>query len=290
MASQEFENLMAYMAANPTPKLGLAERREQMDAFGRRAKLPEGMVVETPTGTPVPARLLTPTNAVEGLVIFAHGGGFTLGSIDSHAHVAAWLGEAARRAVLIFQYRLAPEHPFPAAIHDYNAIYRWVLEQGCPSGGIALAGDSAGANLSLSVAVNGDLPLPGALAMLSPSLDLAAYLELDPAEIADTSVDAGSIAEGFRDYIGAVSAEDPRVSPSRGDLVGLPPVFVQLARDEVFAADALAFAERAKVAGGQVEVDVWSEMVHDWHWFAPRLPEAKEALDRAGGFIARHLA
>ena len=126
--------------------------------------------------------------------------------------------------------------------------------------------------------------------MLSPSLDLAAYLALDPAKISDTTVEAGSIADGFRDYIGPVSAEDPRISPNRGELAGFPPLFIQLAQDEVFAPDALAFAERARLAGGPVEVDVWPEMVHDWHWYAPRLPEAKQAIERAGAFIARHLA
>jgi acetyl esterase/lipase len=237
----------------------------------------------------VRARLLTPADAADGLVIFAHGGGFTLGSIESHAHVAAWLGEASRRAVLIFEYRLAPEHPFPAAIDDYSAIYRWALERGCPPGAVAFAGDSAGANLSLSVVVNEGLPQPGAVAMLSPSLDLAAYLALDPTKIDDTTVDAGSIADGFRDYIGTVSAKDPRVSPNRVELARCPPLFIQLAQDEVFAPDALAFAERARAAGTQVEVDVWPEMVHDWHWYAPRLPVAKQALERAGAFIARHL-
>ncbi|WEK46276.1 MAG: alpha/beta hydrolase [Candidatus Andeanibacterium colombiense] len=290
MASEEFQKLAAYMAANPMPELGNAEMREQMDAFGRRAKLPAGMIAETPSDTPVPARLLTPANAEPGLILFAHGGGFTLGSIASHAHVAAWLGEAARCAVLIFDYRLAPEHPFPAALHDYRAVYRCALDQGTASSSIAFAGDSAGANLSLSVVVNGDLPLPGAVAMLSPSLDLAAYLALDPAQISDKSVDAAGIAGGFRDYIGSANAADPRVSPNRGGVSGLPPLFVQLAKHEVFAPEALAFAERVKAEGGAAEIDVWEEMVHDWHWYAPRLPEAREALERAGAFIRRHLA
>lgn len=290
MASEEFQKLVDHMAANPMPRLGYAEMREQMSAFGRRAKLPEGMVSQSLTDTPIPALLLTPADAEQGLVLFAHGGGFTLGSIESHAHVAAWLGKAARRPVLIFDYRLAPEDPYPAALDDYRAIYRWALGRGYAPGSIALAGDSAGANLSLSIVANDDLPRPGAVAMLSPSLDLAAYLTLDPAEIADTSVDAASIADGFRDYIGSASADDPRVSPNRASLAGLPPLFIQCAEDEVFAPDALAFADRAKAAGVVVDVDVWPEMIHDWHWYAPRMPESKQALERAGAFIVRHLA
>jgi len=289
MASEEFEKLVAHMAANPMPKLGYSQMREQMNAFGRRAKLPDGMVAEFLPEMPVPSLLLSPADAEKGLILFAHGGGFTMGSVESHAHVAAWLGEAARRAVLIFDYRLAPEHPFPAALHDYRATYRWALEQGTAPASIAFAGDSAGANLSLSVAANDDLPRPGAVALLSPSLDLAAYLALDPAEICDTSVDAASIADGFRDYIGTANAGDPRVSPSRANLAEFPPLFIQFARDEVFAPDALAFAEKARSAGGVVDVDVWPEMIHDWHWYAPRLPEAKRALERAGSFLRRHL-
>ena len=289
MASEEFQKLMARIAANPMPKLGVAEMRAQMDAFGGRAKLPEGMVVETPAEMPVRALLLTPARAENGLIIFAHGGGFTLGSIESHKHVAAWLGQAARRSALIFDYRLAPEHPFPAALDDCEAIYRWALEQGHKPDCIALAGDSAGANLSLSSVANSDLPKPGAVAMLSPSLDLAAYLALDPTKIADKSVDASSIADGFRDYIGNARADDPRISPNRAGATDLPPLFVQLAESEVFAPDALALAEKAKAAGGIVDVDVWPDMTHDWHWYAPRLPEAASALQRAGAFIDRHL-
>jgi len=289
MASEEFQKLAAYMAANPMPKLGYAETREQMDAFGRRAKLPEGMTVETASGAPVPALLLTPADAKQGLVIFAHGGGFTLGSAESHRHVAAWLAQAAHRPALIFDYRLAPEHPFPAATDDYRAICSWALEQGNEPGSVALAGDSAGANLSLSLVANGDVPLPGAVAMLSPSLDLAAYLALDPASISDTSVDAAGIAEGFRDYIGSASAEDPRISPNRAPIQGLPPLFIQFAQDEVFAPDALAFARKAQAAGGVVDIDIWPEMTHDWHWYAPRLPESAAALQKAGAFIDRHL-
>ncbi len=290
MPSEEFQKLVAYMAANPMPKLGYPEMREQMAVFGRRAKLPDGMTEEVAQGTPVPSLLLTPADAEEGLVLFAHGGGFTLGSAESHRHVAGWLGQAARRKALIFDYRLAPEHPFPAALDDYRQIYNWALDQGFAPGSVAFAGDSAGANLSLSLAANGDLPKPGALAMLSPSLDLAAYLALDPNAITDKTVDAGSIADGFREYIGGANAADPRISPNLASPAGLPPLLVQLARDEVFAPDALAFAEKAKASGCIVDIDIWPDMIHDWHWYAPRLPEANQALERAGAFIRQHLA
>lgn len=291
MASEEFTKLMAYMAANPMPRLGVAEMREQMDAFGRRARLPDGMTVETRADAPVPARLFRPAAAADGLILFAHGGGFTLGSIDSHGHVGAWLGEAARSAVAVFDYRLAPEHPFPAALDDFRSIHRWALDTGLATGEVAFAGDSAGANLSLAVAAGGeDLPPPAAIALLSPSLDLAGYLALEPADIADTSVDAGAVADGFRQYIGGADPTDPRISPNRGTAASLPPLFIQLAENEVFAPDALAFAREVEAQGGSVDVDVWPEMVHDWHWYAPRLPEAREALQRAGAFLRRHMS
>jgi acetyl esterase/lipase len=224
------------------------------------------------------------------MILFAHGGGFTLGSIESHAHVAAWLAQASQRAALIFDYRLAPEHPCPAALEDFRAIHEWTIAQGHRAQQIVLAGDSAGANLSLSVVVNGDVPRPAAIVALSPSIDLASYLALDPASIADRSVDAAAIGEGFRAYLGNISARDMRVSPNYGNLAGLPPTFIQLAEGEVFAAGALDFARRARAAGANVEVDIWPEMIHDWHWYAPRLPEAREALQRAGEFIKRQMA
>jgi len=289
MASEEFRKLTAYMAANPMPRLGHAEMREQMKAFGRRARLPDDAQVEMPADAPVPARIFTPANAQPGVILFAHGGGFTLGSIESHAHVAAWLAQASQRAVLIFDYRLAPEHPCPAALEDFRAIHQWAMAQRYPSHPIVLAGDSAGANLSLSLVVSREVTAPAAIVALSPSIDLAAYLALDPGSIADKSVDAGAIAEGFRAYIGKISATDSRVSPNYGNLTGLPPTFLQLAQQEVFAPGALEFAEKAKAAGAIVEVDIWPEMPHDWHWYAPRLPEAREALQRAGDFIKRRL-
>jgi monoterpene epsilon-lactone hydrolase len=289
MVSEEFRKLIAYMASNPMPKLGHAEMREQMKAFGRKTRLPDDLRVETPADAPVPSRLLTPANAQRGMILFAHGGGFTLGSIESHAHVAAWLAQASQCAALIFDYRLAPEHPFPAALEDFRAIHQWAVAQGHRADRMVLAGDSAGANLSLSLAVNRDAPAPAAIVALSPSIDLAQYLALDPNGIADKSVDAGAIADGFRAYIGKASAKDPRVSPNYGDLTALPPTFIQLAEGEVFAPAALDFAKRAEAAGAAVEVDVWPEMVHDWHWYAPRLPEAREALQRAGEFIKRRM-
>ena len=289
MASEEFRKLTAYMAANPMPRLGHAEMREQMKAFGRRARLPEHVAVETPDDAPVPARIFTPSNAQPGIILFAHGGGFTLGSIESHGHVAAWLARAAQRAVLIFDYRLAPEHPCPAALEDFRAIHQWTVTQRYPSNPIVLAGDSAGANLSLSLVVNRLVSGPAAIVALSPSIDLAGYLALDPDSIADKSVDAGAIADGFRAYVGNLSATDPRVSPNYGNLTALPPTFIQLAEQEVFAPGALDFAAKAKAAGAIVEVDTWTEMLHDWHWYAPRLPEAREALQRAGDFIRRHV-
>lgn len=287
MASEEFKKLTAYMAANPLPRLGLAEMREQMKVFGRRARLPDDVQVENPADAPVPARIFRPAHAQPGLILFAHGGGFTLGSIESHAHVAAWLAQASQCAVLIFDYRLAPEHPCPAALEDFRAIHEWALAHGHPAERIILAGDSAGANLSLSVAVNGTVPRPAAIIALSPSIDLATYLALDPGSIADKSVDAGAIAAGFRAYLGAIDPRDPRVSPNYGALSALPPTFIQLAEQEVFAPGAFDFAERARAAGASVEVDIWPEMLHDWHWYAPRLPEAREALQRAGEFIGR---
>ena len=289
MASPEFQKLVGYMAANPAPKQSREEMRKNMAAFGNNAKLPEDVTVETPADAPVPTRIYRPADALPGMILFAHGGGFTLGSVASHGHVAGWLARAARRPVAIFDYRLAPEHPFPAALEDFAAMFRWAEAQGNAPGKIGLAGDSAGANLSLSLAANGDVPRPAAIAALSPSSDLAHYLALDPDTIPDKSVDAGAIAEGFRLYLGSVPADHPRASPNFADLSGLPPTLVQLAETEVFAPGALDLAERAKAAGADVELDVWPEMIHDWHWFAPRLPEAREALDRAGAFLAKHL-
>lgn len=289
MASAQFEKLVAYMAANPMPRVSRETSRETMKAFGANARRPEDVTLRDVDDAPVRARMLTPSDAESGLVLFAHGGGFTLGSIESHVHVAAWLAHCSRRQVLIFDYALAPERPFPAALEDYKAIHDWALAQGYASAEIVLAGDSAGANLGVSLAANGYVPRPGAIVALSPSFDLAGYLDIDPAANSDTTFDAGAIAEGFELYLGDTPADDPRASPNFANLAGLPPIFVQFSEGEVFAPGVLDFVEKARAAGVDIDVDMWSEMMHDWHWFAPRLPEALEALQRASDFIARTL-
>jgi len=289
MASKEFEKLMAYMAANPMPKVSREKTRENMSTFGANAQLPENVTSQDPSDAPVRTRLFAPDKAGPGLILFAHGGGFTLGSIESHMHVAAWLAHYAGMPVVIFDYSLAPEAPFPAALEDFRAMFEWALGKGHAASSLGLAGDSAGANLGVSLAANGYVERPGAIAALSPSFNLAGYLAIDPEENPDKSFSADEIAEGFRLYLGSTAPDDPRASPNFADLSKLPPTLVQFATEEVFAPGARDLAEKAKAAGAEIEIDEWPEMTHDWHWFAPRLPEAREALERAGTFLAQNL-
>ncbi|MFV0246015.1 MAG: alpha/beta hydrolase [Qingshengfaniella sp.] len=289
MPSPEFIKLYKAMAAQPRVPATDAERldglmamRLGMEKGAARNALPEGLAVAPVDGAPLPAECLMPRGAREGRVIlYLHGGAFALGSIASHRHVAAWLAEAAGCPVIIADYPLAPEHPFPAAVEGVADLYRWLVGQGAP---VALAGDSAGANLALVTAMAAQTT-PVAIATLSPTVDVGAFFR-DRGGNADPSLDEAMIAWAFGLYLGATDPADPRVSPMEGALGRLPPTFVQYAEAEVFAPAARRFVDRMQAAGVLVEQDIWPDMVHAWHWFAPRLPEARDALARAGAFLS----
>jgi len=288
MASSEFYKLVDFITKNPPPPgVDHATARAGMEAAAARNALPPSLRVETAKGAPVPAEWLIPEAAGENVVVYFHGGGFALGSIGSHRHVAAWLAESAGAKAIIFDYRLAPEYPFPAALDDCAALYRWLIENWTSPSRIAFAGDSAGANLAIVTALElvADAR-PAAIAALSPTVNLQSYFATDAAANTDPSIDSGMIADTFRAYLGDTPALSPRVSPIFGALEHLPPTLVQVAEREMFAPAARRFVELALEAGTRVELDEWPEMLHAWHWFAPRLPEAREALMRAGRFLS----
>jgi monoterpene epsilon-lactone hydrolase len=224
-------------------------------------------------------------------VLYLHGGGYYFCSPRTHRPITYALATGARARVFALDYRLAPEYPFPAAVDDALAAYRALLEQGIAHTSIVLAGDSAGGGLALATLVAlrdaGDL-LPAAAVVFSPWTDLAAtgHSIVSNTE-RDVMFHGASIGPAAQIYLGDASATDPLASPLYADLHGLPPLLIQASDSEVLRDDALRFAQRAREAGVEVQLETWPDTPHAWQIFAQWLPEARTALGRACVFITR---
>lgn len=228
------------------------------------------------------------------VLIYFHGGGFTMGSVRSHHDLMARLSEASGCRVLGVNYRLLPEAGFPAPIEDAVTSYRWLLAQGIAPEHIALAGDSAGAGLAAStlLALRAQkLPLPAAAVLLSAWLDLEATAESYTTRAETDPIHQRPIILALaRRYLGADgNAKDPLASPLHGDLRGLPPLLLQVGDRETGLDDSTAFADKAQAAGVAVELEVWDQMIHVFQQFASELPEAREAIEHIGFFLRKHL-
>ena len=278
----------------PTETMSLAERRAQYEQAERVFTLPEGTSVEKVDADGCPAEWLTAASLrAGGALLYLHGGGYCIGSPRSHRHLAAAIGHAAGRPVLLPDYRLAPEHPFPAAVDDAVASYRWMLQRFAPAK-IALAGDSAGGGLVVALLLalrERRLPLPAAGACISPWVDLtcggASYATR---AASDPIVKRASVEQMAGHYLGGQPARTPLVSPLFADLAGLPPLLIQVGSDEVLLDDAVQLASRVRTAGGTADLEIWRDMIHVWHWFLPWLEEAPRAIASIGRFVATHAA
>ncbi len=224
------------------------------------------------------------------VILYLHGGAFVAGSPDTHRHVAADLAAASRARVFLPDYRLAPEHPFPAALKDAAAAYERLLNAGYDSAGIAFAGDSAGGGLVFSLLLEAEArgwPAPVCVVAFSPIVDLRG---VNASIRRNARRDVLLPAQRFRDacdhYLAGASPDDPRASPALGAFKAPPPALIQASRSEILADDAQAMAETLRRAGGDVRLEMWRRTPHAWHIFRGHLPEADAALARAGAYIA----
>jgi acetyl esterase/lipase len=195
--------------------------------------------------------------------------------------------------VLLIDYRLAPEHPCPAAIEDAAQAYRWLLQQGIAPGQIAIGGDSAGGGLALAALVelrDSGVDMPAAAFMISPWVDLALTGESLQTR---AQVDPLSSCEGLHAaaqlYLAGRDPRDPRASPLYADMHNLPPLLIHAGDHEVLLSDATRLAAKAEVSGVEVRLEIWEEMWHVWHAWAADLPEAREAIERIGAFVRQKL-
>ena len=227
------------------------------------------------------------------ILIFFHGGGYCSGSILSHRRMVTEAGRAARMRTLAIGYRLAPEHPYPAAHDDAMTAWRFVRRQGVPADGIAVGGDSAGGNLA--VALIGRLraagePLPACAWLVSPWTDLTmSGATLDSKDAVDPIIHKGYLCELADAYAPrSVDRKNPLLSPLFADLSGFPPTLIQVGSAETLLSDAMRFAAAAGSSDVDVTLEIWPHMIHAWPVWNAKLAEGRRALARAGEFMRAH--
>jgi monoterpene epsilon-lactone hydrolase len=232
--------------------------------------------------------------APDRAILYFHGGGFRIGSVASHRDLIAQIALASGCRVLAINYRLVPEHRFPAALDDALSAYDWMLGPGLKPANIAFAGDSAGGNLALAAMLalrKRALPLPAAAVLMSPWTDLAATgaSYVNRAE-ADPIHQRSMILALAKNYLGGQGdPRDPLVSPLYADLKGLPPLLIQVGDRETVLDDSVVFADKARAGGIDVNLEVWDGMIHVFQMFGAELPEAHLAIAEIGRFLDRHL-
>ena len=284
------------LAKVPTPQQARAnmERTTARLPVSRRGLHVTTERVDGPGG-PIPVEWVAPEGATRRrVIVYLHGGAHVMGSPRTHRAITFSLARMSGMRVAVPDYRLAPEHPAPAARDDAVALYADLLRNGHEGGGIALAGESSGGGLCfsalLALAERG-FPRPACVAAFSPWCDLtkrAASVSENARREAMLPVERWDETVGYVTG-GAREADDPVVSPLFGRFRDPPPVLIQASRDEILRDDALAMAERLREAGGAVTLEMHPKVPHAWPYFAPYLPEAREALARAAAFLDAHV-
>ncbi len=266
----------------------IEQQRAQQDKSARYFPVPRGLHLQRVQINDLSGEWLAGANAEDAAILYLHGGAYALGSVASHRELLARLAFSTRRKILAIDYRLAPEHPFPAALEDATTAYRWLLAQGFDPARVAIAGDSAGGGLALAALAAlrdaGD-PLPGHALCFSPWVDLS----LSGASVqdnagADPILNAALLERFAGFYAGQQAINAPLISPLFADLRGLPPILVQVGGDEILLDDAVRLAEAVRNSGGTIQLNVFPGLFHVFQLIA-FLPETTEALRQAAEFL-----
>jgi acetyl esterase/lipase len=293
MSGTEIDAIRELLGSKPRPT-GWAERRVRLDEVGSTWPVADDVRVEPVDLGGIPGEWsTTPGSDASKVLVFFHGGGFCSGSILSHRRLVTEAGRKAGRRTLAVGYRLAPEHPFPAAFADALTAWRFLREQGIAAKDIAIGGDSAGGGLAV-VLMNhlrdARSELPACAWLVSPWTDLAMTGSMLAAkEAVDPLIHEGYLRELAEAYVPkSMDRTDPRVSPLYSNLAGLPPMLIQVGSDETLLADATRLAAAAGAAAVAVTLEIWPHMIHAWPVWNARLAPGREALARAGAFIRQH--
>jgi len=250
-----------------------------------RARLPADVTRQAVSADGVLCEWLIPQHSLpDQALVYLHGGGFVYGATPQHIALAAHLARRMGARALVVDYRLAPEHPFPAALDDCAAVCRWLRRQGIAPQNTVLAGDSAGGNLTLTTLMklrDGGEPLPAAVACLSPLADLSPR---SPPSVSDPLLTPGAIRFYSASYAAGSDSRAPLLSPVYGDWRGLPPLLIQVGEDEILRDDATRCTAAAHAAGVDVRLEIYERMWHVFQLFLA-LPQAGVALDDIARFL-----
>jgi acetyl esterase/lipase len=267
----------------------IAQRRRDIDARGLAYRLPADIKAEPVAANGVRSEWTSSPDADPSrVVLYFHGGGYVIGSLDSHRHMVAEVGRAARARTLAIDYRLAPEHPFPAAVDDAIDAYRFLLSRGVQPSGITIAGDSAGGGLVVAAMVairEAGLPQPACGWSISPWVDMEAIGGSMTSKAAtDPTVQQAGILDMAKLYLNDANPRSPLAAPIYADLRGLAPLLIQVGAAETLLDDAIRLAQVAGAADVAVDLQVWPEMIHVWHIYYPELAAGRRAIAAGGEF------
>lgn len=280
----------AFNEATPLPML-----RRLIDQIGLIARPANGCELTQGHVDTIPYDFWTPAKLEPGrLILYSHGGAYTMFSRRTHRGLASRLAQELGAQAIVFDYRLAPEHKFPAAIDDALAVYRYVLSLGYDPRNIIFAGDSAGGGITFALLLAArdlGLPLPALAVGLSPWVDMTASgFSMRENADKDVMLTPSGISKFAIRYLGSADPKHPYASPLFADLKGLPPILLQAAGDEILRDDSVRFAAALREAGVKVELDVWPGLFHvfefAWRW----LPQSEEAMVKIGDFVRRHFS
>ena len=296
MSQEQLDKLVTLLRERPQPDPPTVEAfRARTEEMGDKMPAPPEAIVEKITVAGRPAEWVSaPGCNLNRQALYLHGGGYVIGSPNSHRNLAYNIAKAMDGRCLVLDYRMAPEDPFPAAVDDAVAAWAWMLEQGGNPARMSIMGDSAGGGLAIAAQValkQRGLQLPACSCCISPWTDLEgtgdsvkSKADIDPMVTEEALHRWGGL------YLNGVSQRDPLASPLYADVSGLGPVLVQVGTAEILMDDSTRFAEKARAQGIDVTLELWEDMPHIWHIFAPMLSEGADAIAKLGAWTRERTA
>ena len=295
MPSQQHEMVVQMLQAQPRPENPtIAESRAGFERLAEMFPLAADVKAEAVDAGGVPSEWVrVPESREDRVILYVHGGGYVLGSLATHRSLVSRLARASHTRALSVDYRLAPEHPFPAAVDDATAAYRWLLGTGVEASRVVIAGDSAGGGLTLATLLAlrdaGD-PLPAAGVCLSPWADLEGTgASAQPGGADDPLLELEGLCEMGRHYTASGDPRHPHAAPIYADYTGIPPLLIQVGTRELLLDDARRVADKARAAGVDVEIEEWEGLIHVWQMFGDGMPEAVDAVNNIGEFVRKRI-
>ena len=293
MNARILASIFEYLKNRPTiESIGIESYRQLLEKGAAAFKPDETVRFDAFTVNNIPCEFAVPENDEgKSLIVYVHGGGYIAGSINSHRELGSRIARYTGSKLLLFDYRLAPEHPFPEGLEDVQAVYQWVLDRCDPGTSIALVGDSAGGGLALtlvSLLLKNKARLPACLCLMSPWIDLECKNDSHTDDaIHDPMLNQAILEKTARFYTDR-DLSDPMISPINNDFSGICPVLIQVGGHEVLLDDSKKLHEKLKTISALVTLEVWDEMFHVWQYFSRYLKEGRDAVRSISNFIQKH--